>query len=191
MAISRWICAPASLLKRGHKIKLQEKPFQILEILLEQPGDMVSRHELAERLWPADTFVDLERGLNTAIGKLRTALGDSAEKPRYVETVARRGYRFIGSIEPPAGLSERPSSNRKTAFVAVVAATVVALMAAYLLLGRAPAPTPTSTRPRIVVLPFENLGQPEDHYFADGMTQEITSRLANRSSDRRDLTKQC
>ncbi len=166
------------LLKRGHKIKLQEKPFQILEILLEQPGDMVSRHELAERLWPADTFVDFERGLNTAIGKLRTALGDSAEKPRYVETVARRGYRFIGSIEPPAGLSERPSSNRKTAFVAVVAATVVALMAAYLLLGRAPAPTPTSTRPRIVVLPFENLEQPEDHYFADGMTQEITSRLA-------------
>ncbi len=79
------------LLKRGHKIKLQEKPFQILEILLEQPGEMVGRQELAERLWPADTFVDFERGLNTAIGKLRVALGDSAERPRYIETVARRG----------------------------------------------------------------------------------------------------
>ena len=68
------------LLKRGHKIKLQEKPFQILEILLEQPGEMVSREEVTKRLWPDDTFVDFERGLNTAIGKLRTALGDSAEK---------------------------------------------------------------------------------------------------------------
>ncbi len=90
------------LRKHGRKLKLQEKPFQILTILLERPGRVVSREELVKRLWPDDTFVDFERGLNTAIRKLRSALGDSAEKPHYIETVARRGYRFIGTLDKPA-----------------------------------------------------------------------------------------
>ena len=90
------------LRKHGHKLKLQEKPFQILTILLERPGRVVSREELVKRLWPDDTFVDFERGLNTAIRKLRSALGDSAEEPHYIETVARRGYRFIGTLHKPA-----------------------------------------------------------------------------------------
>ena len=168
----------AELHRRGRKVKLQEKPFEILAILLERPGHMIDREELTKRLWPDDTFVDFERGLNTAIGKLRTALGDSAEKPRYIETVARRGYRFIGSIDPSVGPIDRPSSNRKTAIVTVVAAAVVAAIAGYLLLWRTSPPIQTTERPKIVVLPFEDLGQPEDHYFAEGMTQEITSHLA-------------
>lgn len=85
--------------KQGLRVKLQEKPFQLLAILLERPGDVVTREELREKLWPGDTFVDFDHGINIAINKLREALGDSAESPRYIETLARRGYRFIGEAE--------------------------------------------------------------------------------------------
>ncbi len=85
--------------KKGHKIKLQEQPFQVLVMLLERPGTVITREELRARLWPADTFVDFDTGLNSAIKKLRDALGDSAEEPVYVETLPRRGYRFISAIE--------------------------------------------------------------------------------------------
>jgi TolB-like protein/DNA-binding winged helix-turn-helix (wHTH) protein/Tfp pilus assembly protein PilF len=85
--------------KHGHKIKLQEQPFQVLVMLLERPGTVITREELRARLWPADTFVDFDTSLNSAIKKLRDALGDSAEEPSYVETLPRRGYRFISAIE--------------------------------------------------------------------------------------------
>src|ERR1700729_3426247 len=88
------------LRKAGLKLKLTGQPFQVLAILLERPGDVVRREELQKRLWP-DTFVDIDHNLNTAINKIREALGDSAESPRYVETLPRRGYRFIGELEPP------------------------------------------------------------------------------------------
>ena len=85
------------LRKRGLKIKLQDQPLQILEMLLERRGDMVTREELQQKLWPAETntFVDFNQGLNAAIGRLRQALSDSAVTPRFVETLPRRGYRFI------------------------------------------------------------------------------------------------
>jgi Tol biopolymer transport system component/DNA-binding winged helix-turn-helix (wHTH) protein len=101
--------------KSGVRIKLQDRPFQILSVLLEQPGEVVTREELQKRLWPADTFVDFEHGMNTAITKLRQALSDVADNPRYIETLPRRGYRFISpvsfggngaSVQPlPAGAS--------------------------------------------------------------------------------------
>ena len=91
--------AAGELRKNGVRIRLQEQPFQILAILLERPGDVVTREELRQRLWPADTFVDFDHSLNTAVNKLREALGDSASSPRYVETLARRGYRFLGTVE--------------------------------------------------------------------------------------------
>jgi TolB-like protein/Tfp pilus assembly protein PilF len=87
------------LRKQGVKIKLQEQPFQILAMLLANPGQVVTREELRSKLWPADTFVDFDHGLNKSINKLREALGDSAENPRFVETLPRRGYRFLASIE--------------------------------------------------------------------------------------------
>jgi anti-anti-sigma factor len=93
------------LRKNGRKIHLQEKPLQILITLLEQRGTMVSRKVLRQRLWPAETFVDFDNGLNTAVSKLREVLGDSAEEHRYVETLARRGYRFVGTVEEPSALS--------------------------------------------------------------------------------------
>src|SRR5712691_6700068 len=84
------------LRKKGIPVSLQEQPFRILEILVAAAGNVVTREELAAALWPSGTFVDYDHGLNTAINKLRVALGDSAEEPRFIETVGRRGYRFIG-----------------------------------------------------------------------------------------------
>ena len=86
--------------KDGRKVQLQEQPFRVLAILLECPGEVVTREQLQERLWSADTYVGFDEGLNTAIRKLRVAFGDSAENPRFIETVSRRGYRFIAPVEP-------------------------------------------------------------------------------------------
>src|SRR6266481_3931903 len=91
--------------KQGIKIKLHDQPFQVLAALLEHPGELVTREHLHQKLWPADTFVDFDVGLNSAIKRLRDALGDSAEEPRYIETLPRRGYRFI------APLADRPEQG--------------------------------------------------------------------------------
>lgn len=88
------------LRKNGVKLRLQGQPFQVLALLLERSGEVVSREELQQKLWPADTFVDFDHSLNTAINKVREVLGDSASSPRYVETLARRGYRFIAPVQP-------------------------------------------------------------------------------------------
>jgi cholera toxin transcriptional activator len=94
------------LRKNGAKLKLQEQPFQVLAMLLQRPGEVVTREELRQRLWPADTFVDFDHGLNTAINKLRDSLGDSAANPRFIETLAKRGYRFIAPVQTIAARSE-------------------------------------------------------------------------------------
>src|SRR5437588_10572350 len=97
------------LYRAGRKIKLQLQPFHVLAMLLEHPGEVVAREDLQRRLWPGDTFVDFDHSLNTAIKKLRLALGDDNRKPRFVETLPKRGYRFIGRLEhgaPP--LSAKP-----------------------------------------------------------------------------------
>jgi DNA-binding winged helix-turn-helix (wHTH) protein len=103
------------LYKAGYKIKLQIQPFQALALLLERAGEVVTREEFEKRLWPADTFVDFDHSLNTAIKKLRQALGDDKNKPRFVETLPKRGYRFIGKLEctapPLPGKTFAPSSG--------------------------------------------------------------------------------
>src|SRR5580692_11784058 len=88
------------LRKHGLRVRLQEQPFQLLAMLLERPGEVVTREELQKKLWPEDTFVDFDHGLNKGVNKIREALGDSAESPRFVETVARRGYRFLAEVKP-------------------------------------------------------------------------------------------
>ena len=90
------------LRKQGRRLRLQEQPFAVLAVLLERPGALVTREELRERLWPSDTFVDFDHSLNTAVNKLRDVLGDSAANPRFIETLARRGYRFVAAVEKPA-----------------------------------------------------------------------------------------
>jgi Tol biopolymer transport system component/DNA-binding winged helix-turn-helix (wHTH) protein len=101
--------------RNGRKVRLQEQPFQILAFLLERPGQLVTREELHARLWPADTFVDFDHGLNAAIKRLRDALGDSAENPRFVETLARRGYRFVAPVSrTPEELASAPQHLART-----------------------------------------------------------------------------
>src|SRR6266478_3084009 len=86
------------LRRQGHKIRLQAQPFNLLVMLLERPGEVVSREQIREKLWPADTFVDFDHSLGTAINKIRSALNDSAEAPRFVETLPKRGYRFVAEV---------------------------------------------------------------------------------------------
>ncbi len=101
------------LRRQGYKVKLQEQPFQVLVMLLERPGEVLTREELQKQLWPADTFVDFERGLNRAINKLREALGDDADTPHFVETLPRRGYRFIAPVDTAGPHEvEAPARNR-------------------------------------------------------------------------------
>src|ERR1700757_1170745 len=112
------------LRKRGLKLKVQEQPFQVLAMLLARPGELVTREEIRARLWPQDTFIDFDHGLNAAVRRLRDALNDNAEAPRYVETLPRRGYRLIASVEnqsvDEAPQAEPEELNNST--VAVVAA---------------------------------------------------------------------
>jgi TolB-like protein/DNA-binding winged helix-turn-helix (wHTH) protein len=182
------------LRKHGVRLKLQDQPFQILALLLECPGEIVTREELRKRLWPADTFVDFDVGLNTAVKRLRDVLGDSAEGSRYVETIPRRGYRFIASVERIEDLSvhtER-SLKQRTRLGAVlqrgklwIALGLVAAIPALLLslnIGgfrqrflRASAATKVHS---VAVLPLENLtGDPGQDYFADGMTEALITDL--------------
>ena len=118
--------AAGELRKNGTRIRLQEQPFQILAYLLDRAGDVVTREELRQKLWPADTFVDVDHSLNTAINKLREALGDSASSPRYVETLARRGYRFLAPVQSPEADSPAqnslPVAARETAITATAQA---------------------------------------------------------------------
>jgi DNA-binding winged helix-turn-helix (wHTH) protein len=102
--------AAGELRKGGVKLRLQEQPFQVLALLLERAGDLVTREELQQKLWPSDTFVDFDHSLNTAINKVREALGDSASSPRYVETLARRGYRFIAPVQADAPRESSPGA---------------------------------------------------------------------------------
>jgi len=100
----------AELRKNGNRLKLQMQPFQVLVALLERPKEVVTREELRQRLWPQDTFVDFDHGLNTAMVKLRDVLGDSASKPKFIETIAKRGYRFLGTAEV---ISDQPAPTER------------------------------------------------------------------------------
>lgn len=111
------------LRRSGLRIKLQEQPFQVLALLLEKPGEIVTRDDLRNRLWPADTFVDFDHSLNAAIKRLRDALGDSADNPTFVETVARRGYRFLAPVSTVSVNDNEESSSAASGFAVVVAET--------------------------------------------------------------------
>ena len=113
------------LRRNGSKVKLQEQPFQVLTVLLERPGEVVSREDLRTKLWPSDTFVDFDHGLNAAVRRLRDALGDSAENPRFVETVARRGYRFVGPVNGAAPEVTQKAIRRRRWPIAVGIAAVL------------------------------------------------------------------
>lgn len=174
------------LRKDGVRVKLQEKPLRILEALLAQADQVVARDELRTLLWPADTFVDFEGGLNTAVNKLRAALGDSAESPRFIETVGRRGYRFIARVErpdlAPAMALEPPQRSSilqrwlKLALVLAGVASAAAAVWAWRSRSAAGARVIRS----LAVLPFSNFsGNADEEYFVDGMTEALITDLAS------------
>src|SRR6266849_6744590 len=111
----------AELRRNGIKVRLQEQPFRLLAFLLERAGDVITREELRERLWPSE-FVDFDHSLNTAVRKLREALDDSAEHPRFIETLARRGYRFIA---PVSWVVESPSHRKRLPMMVALSAIIV------------------------------------------------------------------
>jgi len=185
-----------SLYKLTRRVKLQEQPFQVLAALLERPGELITREELRQRLWAANTFVDFDHGLNIAINKLREALGDSAEEPQYIQTLPRRGYRFMGVLQSDDPLNEAalrtdtaaagPVSTRHIFYVGV--AGVLALAGALVLvLTRYHSSSHATLESRriesIAVLPLRNLsGDSEQEYFADGMTEALITDLAQISA---------
>jgi len=192
------------LRKQGVRLRLQEQPFQVLAILLERPGDTVTREELINRLWTADTFVDFDHGVNKAVSRIREALGDSATSPRFVETVARRGYRFLAdvtiiegtpAVRPESGSADvlpleaefvasiipAPSSPRRLpgSYLSILTCATLVLasigVAVWLLQSRVPQPALIRS---LAVLPLENLsGDASQEYFADGMTDELIATL--------------
>jgi len=174
----------AELRQRGVKVKLQDQPFKVLQFLLERGGQLVTREELRARVWPANTFVEFDQGLYSAMARLRDALGDSSECPRFIETVARRGYRFIAPIVKSSG---PPTENVVRRYLVSVLAGLIggALLLVIFLgfdLGGARKWLRLGTSPPIrslAVLPLQNLsGDPEQEYFADGMTDELITDLA-------------
>src|SRR5258708_3243605 len=151
------------LRKQGVRIKLQEQPFHVLTVLLQRPGEVVTREELRNQNWPADTFVDFDNSLNTAINKLREALGDSADNPRFIETLPRRGYRFVAQVPGVDGTATgtatgasaaAPTRRRKT--VATVAVVVLAVGIAGGLLWRARQARHLTEKDTIVLGEFAN-----------------------------------
>jgi TolB-like protein/DNA-binding winged helix-turn-helix (wHTH) protein/Tfp pilus assembly protein PilF len=183
------------LRERGRKVRLQEKPFQTLALLLEKAGEVVTREELRERLWPADTFVEFDANLNTAIKRLREALGDSAERPRYIETLPKRGYRFIVPLVMPSDFQARvaepqsvhsaPSQGRSASRRIILAPAIVGILIAVLGIGAwallkrlRHSPVERAVRPMLAVLPFRNFsGNPAEDYVSDGMTEEMITQL--------------
>jgi TolB-like protein/DNA-binding winged helix-turn-helix (wHTH) protein/Tfp pilus assembly protein PilF len=188
------------LTKNGVKIRLPQQSIQVLSLLLERTGEIVTREELRRRLWPSDVFVDFDHGLNKSIQKLRDALGDSAGSPRYIETIPRIGYRFIGPTNgateirelrsdtsapqpqilasaPPAGIA----GSRRARWVFIAACIALgALTAGWLIRGRLRASEPIQS---LAVLPLDNLsGDSSQDYFADGMTDELITMLAKDST---------
>lgn len=184
------------LRKEGMRVRLEGQPLAVLQMLLDRPGELVTREELQKKLWPADTFVDFEHSLNAAVKRLRERLNDSADQPRFVETLARRGYRFVAPVN--GSVAERESEKavpvpvesqlptpvrsrvrRLWVFAAAAVCFVgIALWGWRQSRNRPVTPAIPAVR-SLAVLPLENLsGDPSQQYLADGMTEELIGRLS-------------
>src|ERR1700733_8381602 len=196
--------------KGGLRVRVQQQPMKLLEILLERPGEVVTREELRNRVWADENFGDFDQAVNIAIAKLRSALGDSAESPRFIETLPKRGYRFIADVSvvdvdtrpnkpgstagdlpateprpklPGAGLAVAPKRRpwpTRRAILAMALVLCLPILAIWLFRSRGLAPTAIRS---LAVLPLDNLsGDASQNYFADGMTDELITDLAQISA---------
>jgi TolB-like protein/DNA-binding winged helix-turn-helix (wHTH) protein/Tfp pilus assembly protein PilF len=198
------------IFKSGARIKLRPQPFRVLELLAEGRGDVVTRETLKQQLWSSETFVDFEQGLNTAVKELRAALSDSAEVPRYIETVPKVGYRIIVPVEavpfpeqtepapevgakpvetlPAVVVAGQPARRSPFAWMAIAGIAAVLLISAPLGWWRwhgSVSEPPARGRVMLAVMPFENLtGDPNQEYFSDGLTEEMISQLGRIDPDR-------
>ncbi len=193
--------ARGELRRRGTRVRIQEKPLQVLLALVERPGDIVTREELRGRLWAPGVHVEFDESLNAAVRRLRRALGDEAEPARFVETIPRRGYRLLVPVErvgceppplpetsqTPNDVAARPSASRsRRPALAAGLALVLATLTAVAQRG-ASAPGPAADRPRVVlaVLPFERLcADPASDYLSDGLTEELITQLGRLQPER-------
>ena len=169
--------AEGALYRKGVRLKLSGIPVQILEALTERPGVLLTRTDLRERIWADGTHVDFDANLNSAVNRLRETLGDAADRPRFIETVPRKGYRFIADLTPTAKNVADPGTSFAPWIRGLAGAALAALVlgAAWLgLSGEAPL---SGDRHTLVVLPFRNLGASDQEYFSEGLTDEITARL--------------
>jgi TolB-like protein/DNA-binding winged helix-turn-helix (wHTH) protein/Tfp pilus assembly protein PilF len=200
------------LYKDGSRIKLRPQPFRVLEMLVEQPGDVVTRDMLKQLLWSSETFVDFEQGLNTAVKELRASLNDSAEASRYIETVPKLGYRIIVPVEAvpfsqasdaglgasaktadtiSAAVKAEPAIRRPLfllrwpAIAGIVAVVSLAAAVSWWWSHKRVGAQPTRGRAMLAVLPFENLtGDASQEYFSDGLTEEMISQLGRIDPER-------
>ena len=194
------------LYRKGIRVKLRPQPFHVLQILVENAGEVVTREEFQKQLWPSDTFVDFEHGLNSSVKNLRAVLGDAVHEPRYIETVPKIGYRFIAAVErspsedsgahrvvpetvpaqlqaaPPVGPaaleSEKSIKSRRWLAALVLPAVVALVIAGYWWRHSRSSLASAPAHIMMAVLPFENLsGDPNQEFVTDGLTEEIISRL--------------
>jgi TolB-like protein/DNA-binding winged helix-turn-helix (wHTH) protein len=191
----------AELRKRGVRIKLQEQPLKVLHLLLQNCGEIVTREQLRTNIWPANTFVEFDHGLYSAMARLREALGDSSENPMFIETVARRGYRFIAPVTSPVAVAvpvqepaaTKPPPRSRRLLIGLLAGLLTATLLLGAVVGFNLAHARNwllrrSSNPHVrslAVLPLQNLsGDPAQEYFADGMTEELITELAELGSIR-------
>src|SRR6266704_2770847 len=179
------------LRKAGVKVKLQDQPFRVLATLVDRAGQVVTREELRQNVWPTDVYVAFDQGLNNAIKKVRDALGDSADNPRFVETVARHGYRFIAPIsagqqrpsEPP--FRSRLRTPRNIAFIGLTAACLLAALTNWTWHRSATRARPSPEKAVLAVLPFDNLSRdPDQEFFSEGLTEEMITQLGKLNPER-------
>ncbi len=169
--------------KAGVRIKLQEQPFRVLALLVQRAGEVVTREELRQGIWPTDIYGTFDQGLNNAIRKVRDALGDSADNPRFIETVAKHGYRFIAPVSTAARSAPvilPQSRHRMQGRIALIGLSIVAVLAlvGWSMWRRTVRVAPSPDRVVLAVLPFDNLSRdPDQDFFSDGLTEEMIARL--------------
>jgi DNA-binding winged helix-turn-helix (wHTH) protein len=176
------------LTRSGVKVKLPDQPFRVLTALLVAEGQVVTREELRNQIWSNGTFVDFGHSLNLDIAKVRAALGDDAEHPRYIETIPRRGYRFLVPVEPElrdSRLAQHQISSRISTVIKPSAFFIVLIAAGIFLLSARPIGNSAPRTMRLAVLPFTNLtGDAQQDYLGEGLTQELITTLGGLSPER-------